>query len=154
MCESGGIGRRARLRISWLRLCGFDSRLSHLAPSSDGAFLLGAREQQTFVEHSTLLFIVLGYDIRACMATSLDTGTKAMKLRANNNPIDKESTCYTVSVLNSKAIQYRNRIKFLQATVPFARRFWSDSSEQLEEVYQHKMTDPIIARLVLLNAKL
>ena len=56
---------------------------------------------------------------------------------------------YTVSVLNSKAIQYRNRIKFLQATVPFARRFWSDSSEQLEEVYQRKMTDPIIARLVL-----
>ena len=28
------------------------------------------------------------------------------------------------------------------------RRFWSDSSEQLEEVYQRKMTDPIIARLV------
>ena len=55
---------------------------------------------------------------------------------------------HTVSVLNSKAIQYRNRIKFLQATVPFARRFWSDSSEQLEEVYQRKMTDPIIARLV------
>ena len=54
----------------------------------------------------------------------------------------------TVSVLNSKAIQYRNRIKFLQATVPFARRFWSDISEQLEEVYQCKMTDPIIARLV------
>ena len=54
----------------------------------------------------------------------------------------------TVSVLNSKAIQYRNRIKFLQATVPFVRRFCSDSSEQLEEVYQRKMTDPIIARLV------
>ena len=55
---------------------------------------------------------------------------------------------HTVSVLNSKAIQYRNRIKFLQATVPFARRFWSDSSEQSEEVYQRKMIYSIIARLV------
>ena len=62
---------------------------------------------------------------------------------------------YTVSVLNSFTIQYRNRIKFLQAKMPFVRRFWSDSSEQLEEVYQRKMTGvpegiyPIIARLVL-----
>jgi hypothetical protein len=37
-----------------------------------------------------------------------------------------------------------------QAKMPFARRFCSDSSEQLEEVYQRKMTDPIIERLVLL----
>ena len=85
--------------------------------------------------------------IGASSPIMISTISNIVQTMHRRNPVKHRFN--TVSVLNSKAIQYRNRIKFLQATVPFARRFWSDSSEHFEEVYQHKMTDPIIARLVL-----